>query len=286
MINRLGYLLAARFLNHPIFIVGGGRSGTIALLKAMGEHHEILVSPSEDPFIVDIGNLAHSLEFVTERERSAYDRTLRVSMDYVRNQIRRLALESALGPHYGLKYLLVTSLKRRTTIWRKRYWCTKTFPTERSAQGLLRLYPGTKFIWIVRNGVNVVHSRTKYHEFRDMEFSEQCKHWANSIKRFSYLFDMPEAIVVRQEEMLEDADRLFRRIFEHLSIPYDPGPAAYTSTTHVHPLDIRETMTGVDVKKVLRERPPVHEEWTEEWKETFKRVCGPSMQKAKYPIPF
>jgi len=57
-----------------------------------------------------------------------------------------------------------------------------------------------------------------------------------------------------------------------------PGPADYARTTHVHPLDIRDTMKGVDVKKVLMERPPVYESWSEEQKETFRHICGSPWQ--------
>jgi Sulfotransferase family len=286
MLDTLGGMLSARFIERPIFIVGGSRSGTIVLLKAMGKHPEILITPSEDPFIVDIGNMVHRLEFVTEEERSAYLRSLRIPFDHIYASLRRLALESAMGPHFGLKNLTKTVVRDRTNVLRKRYWCTKTFPTEASAQGLLRLYPGTGFIWILRNGLNVVHSRTKFHAFRAMEFNEQCEHWAFTIKRFGYLFDMPEAVVVRQEDLLEDPEQVFRRIFEHLQMPYHRGPTDYARTTHVHPLDIRDTMKGVDVKKVLSERSPVHESWSEEQKNAFKRICGAAMLKANYDIPF
>jgi len=52
----------------------------------------------------------------------------------------------------------------------------------------------------------VVYSRTKYPDFKDLEFSEHCHHWANSIHRFAYLSHIPEAIMVRHEELVEDPD--------------------------------------------------------------------------------
>ena len=105
MLELAGKLATARFINRPIFIVGASRSGTIVLLKAMGRHTQILSTPSEDPFITDIGGMVHSLEFCDEVERQYYRETLRISQDYLYGRLRRLALESALGPHFGLRYL-------------------------------------------------------------------------------------------------------------------------------------------------------------------------------------
>jgi len=42
MLDWLGKIACARFINRPIFIIGGSRSGTIVLLKAMGRHARIL----------------------------------------------------------------------------------------------------------------------------------------------------------------------------------------------------------------------------------------------------
>jgi len=61
MLDWLGRVASARFIKSPIFIVGGSRSGTIVLLKAMGRHVRILSTPSEDPFVTDVGGMVHSL---------------------------------------------------------------------------------------------------------------------------------------------------------------------------------------------------------------------------------
>ena len=100
MLDWLGSVASARFIKSPIFIVGGSRSGTIVLLKAMGRHARILSTPSENPFITDIGRMVYSLEFCSEVEMDYYRRTLRVSPDYIYQSLRRLALESAIGRRY------------------------------------------------------------------------------------------------------------------------------------------------------------------------------------------
>ena len=83
MLDWMGKTATGRFFNSPIFIVGGSRSGTIVLLKAMGRHSQILSTPSENPFMTDIGGMAHSLEFCDEVEKQYFRETLRIPHDYI-----------------------------------------------------------------------------------------------------------------------------------------------------------------------------------------------------------
>lgn len=285
MLDLLGKLASSRFIENPVFIVGGSRSGTIALLMAIGKHKRILSTPSEDPFITDIGGMVHALEYCSDVEKDYYLRTLRISQDYIYKSLRRLAMESALGSNYGIRQLVKHVVSGETNLFKKRYWCTKTFPSKLVAQGLIKLYPKTKFIWILRNGVNVVHSRGKFPEFRDLSFEVHCRHWAESIMRFGYLFDLPEAIVIRQEELADQPEMVFRRIFDHLGVTYDPGPTEFSLTHLVHPLD-ESTSEDVNVKKVLSERPPAYLKWTLEQKSIFKEICGEAMRQAGYNLEF
>jgi len=286
MLEWIAKSASRRFIERPIFIVGGSRSGTIVLLKAMGRHSQILSTPSEDPFITDIGGMVYSLEFCDDVEKKYYQDTLRISQQYIYERLRRLALESALGPNYGSRMLTKLAVINTINPFRKRYWCTKTFPGKNVAQGLLKLYPDAKFIWILRNGVNVVYSRCRFPAFRDLSFEEHCRHWADTVGRFSYLLELPGAVVVHQEELVDDPDRVFRRIFATFHIGYDPKPTRYALTHHVHPLADESTTKGADIKKILSERPPPYQEWTQEQRRMFKDICGETMRLAGYDVDF
>lgn len=286
MLDTVGQIASRNFFDNPIFIVGGSRSGTIVLFKALGLHPEILATPSEDPFITDVGRMAYDLAHASERDVHYYERTLRVPRDYIFARLRQLALESALGPHYGLRHLLRQSVAQKTWLPRKRYWCTKSFPGRNTALGLQALYPNARFIWILRNGLHVVHSRTLFPEFRDLDFSEHCQHWADSIRRFAYLADMPAAAVVHQEDLADDPDAQFRRIFDRLGLPYAPAPTEFALNNHVHPLAQESVTPGVDVKAVLKQRKPPHESWSDTQRATFKDLCGEAMAQAGYAMPF
>lgn len=282
----IGRIACANFIQHPIFIVGGSRSGTIVLLKAMGSHGEILSTPSENPFITDIGGMVHALEYCSESEQKYYQQTLRVQHEYIYNDLRRLAIETSFGSHFGMKSLIKHLTQGKTNILRKGYWCTKTFPSENVAKGLLKLYPDAKFLWILRNGVNVVYSRCRFPAFRDLAFEEHCRHWADLIKRFVYLKELPGSAVVRQEELLDDPDQVFRRIFDVFGIGYDAKPAEYALTHHVHPLSDESTIKGVDIKKTIAKRQPAYMEWSTDQRNIFKKICSESMHIAGYKIEF
>lgn len=286
MLSYLGQKLSHRLFDNPIFIVGGSRSGTIVLLKALGEHPDILSTPSENPFITDIGRMAYDLAFATERDVHYYDRTLRVSRGHIFHTLKRLAFESSLGPDYGVSYLLRQSVAQKRLLPARRHWCTKSFPGLNTAQGLQALYPNARFVWILRNGLNVVHSRTKFPEFRELDFSEHCQHWAESIRRFAYLIDLPAATVVHQEDLTDDPDQVFQRIFSLVGVPHHPASTQYALNNHVHPLDDESITKGVNVKEVLRKRPPPYESWTPEQRSTFRDICGDAMAKAGYELPF
>lgn len=286
MLDSIGKLASRRFFDNPVFLVGGSRSGTIALLKAIGRHPRILASPSENPFVTDVGRLAHDLAFASDRDRHYYDRSVRLSHDQILDQLRRLVFESSFGPHKGLKHLMTQFIKERVNVFGKHHWCTKTFPGEATAKGLGALYPNTHFVWIMRNGINVVHSRTKFPEFKELPFTEHCEHWNSSIQRFAYLANSPSATVVHQEDLTEDPEAVFRRVFAGIGVPYHPASADFARHTHVHPLADLGTASGVNVKEVLSQRQPPHVAWTDEQRATFKDMCGDSMRLAGYALPF
>ena len=283
----LGKYFSRKYIHRPLFVVGGSRSGTIVLLKAIGMHRQILSAPTEDPFIADIGNFMKDIESFSEHRKEYYSRTLRVSQQYIKNVLQRLSMESAMGPDYGIRHLLGHAVsEKRYNIFRKRFWCTKTFPNENVAKGLLQLYPEAKFIWILRNGVNVVHSRTLFPEFRDLPFEKQCQHWADTVNSFEYLKAMPEAVVIHQEDLLEDPARVFSKIFEHVGIEDDGESTQYALTHHVHPLGDVSTSTGVDIKKTIADRRPAYQKWSEAQRQQFKDICGHAVQQAGYEIRF
>jgi hypothetical protein len=281
----LGAMLCSRFFYRPVFLVGAGRSGTVALFRALGAHPQVLSIPGgEIPILMSIGRVAYLLEHGEQKEY--FLEQTKVPKQYFYSKLKRICFESSTGPYYGYRTLIKSIMKSPSGYLGKRYWCVKTFPGQEAALGLLSLYPQAKFVYLVRSGINVVHSRTKFQHFRDREFAEHCQSWSSAAERFEYLQNFEAAVLVQQEELVDVPERVIQKICAHLAISSDDGPSSYLKNTLVHSLSDEETRESVDVKKIMDSRAPVYETWTKEQQNIFKDICGKTMEKLKYEIPF
>lgn len=283
MLDIVGRLLTARFIDNPVLVIGTGRSGTSVLLQALGRHPVIADLPGEAPFLTSIGYSAYLFE--GHEDRDYYRDSIKVDRQYLYQQLRRLGFEVAAGPHYGLKLFVKGLLGRGTSPLGRRFWAAKTFPEETAAEGWRVLYPSVKFLYIVRNGCDVVHSMTKFGGFSQREFRRHCESWAEGVKKYQYLVAAPDAFFLRQEDLLSDPEEMFKHILKFIGLQYDPGPANFARTTLIHPLD-RKTRTDVDPKIELGHRRPGYSEWTYEQKSLFVTVCGQGMGELGYEVPF
>jgi hypothetical protein len=281
----LGHLLARRLEDRPIFVVGGGRSGTSVLVQALGKHRNIYAFAGEDPFLTDIGGMMYNLEFADERELAYYRNSLRIPHGHIYAALKRLSFESAFGPGYGFRSMVRDTRSGAFNPLTKTHWCVKTFPVESVARGLLRLYPNAKFILIHRSGIDVVNSRTQFHGFRELDFRKQCEEWAQNVEDFSYLMEFEPAISVRHADLLEEPEAVFRKIQSFLGVGYDGTPAAFAQTTQIHPLNTVSNETNIDVKARMANRPQVFDTWSQEQQAIFREICSVPMARLGYSLP-
>jgi hypothetical protein len=181
----LARLLSQRFVERPVFQVGASRSGTIVLYKALGRHPSILSMPGENPLVDALASLAASFEF--GGEAWYFRESVRLDQARLYARLRKLIFETTAGPHMGLKTLSKALLADRVQFASKRSWCVKCFPLEGSAKALSVLYPESKFVYIVRNGIDVVQSRTKFPVFSTQPFAQHCEFWVQAARKFDYL---------------------------------------------------------------------------------------------------
>ncbi len=283
MLDIPGRILSAPFFERPILIVGTGRSGTSVLLQALGHHPKIYALPGEAPFLTSIGGAAHLFEGADNRDY--YRDSLKVGRPYLYRQLRRLGFEVAAGPHYGGLRLLKGLIGRAPFPLGRRHWCAKTFPSERVTAGLLAIYPSARFVYIVRDGCDVVHSRTRFKGFSHQDFRQHCINWAEGVEKYRHLRSLPQCRSTTQEALLADPGACFGAIFDFLCLPSHPGPEAFARSNLIHPLD-QGTRSGTDPRKALEERAPAFAHWTAEQRALFKEICGVSMAELGYEIPF
>jgi hypothetical protein len=151
--------------------------------------------------------------------------------------------------------------------------------------GLLYLYPGAKVLYIVRNGLDVVHSRTRFHGFRDLPFESHCYTWTEAVEDYRHLVDAEASMLVRHDRLVAEPEAFFEEVYDFAGLAHERGPIDFVTRTLLIPLD-QETEDGIDVKQAFERRKPPYEDWAPQQRETFKRIAGSAMDELGYEIPF
>jgi len=283
LLDTLGSVLSARCLPRPVFVVGTGRSGTSVLLQALGQHSRILHLEGEAPFLTSVGAGAALFEFGDRAEY--YRQSLAMDRAHFYSALARLGFECAAGRYYGLDVFARLMRRDPLALFSKRHWCAKTFPLENHSKGLQLLYPEARFLYILRSGVEVVQSMTRYRGFRENSFRTHCATWAAAVPRYRYLQTMPEAMAIRHESLVASPEKIFREVFAFLGLPNEPRCARFVASRIVHPLDL-PTREAVSVGELFRTRAPAWRDWTAEQRRIFREVCGEAMRLSGYEVPF
>jgi hypothetical protein len=137
----------------------------------------------------------------------------------------------------------------------------------------------------VRNGCDVVQSRTKFKGFTHQDFRQHCINWAEGVDKYRHLTELTRCALVTQESLLADPKAFFTHLFGRLGLPDHPGPAGFAATTLVHPLD-QSTRTDTDARRTLADREPAYARWTAEQKALFTEICARPMTDLGYKVPF
>lgn len=280
-----GKFLSRKFISNPIFILGDGRSGTSVLLQALGRHPEILSIPGESPLITSIGGMIGLFEYDSERRMHYYEQSLPFSKDIFYEELKRFCFETVAGSNYGFQLLLKHLILLKGEFFKKKYWSAKTFPPEKVALSLLKLYPDASYICIIRNGIDVVQSKTKFSGFKGNDFRSHCDAWKNSIDKYTFVSSLKRGVIVRHEHLINYTDSVFKEVFSAIGVKYDNCSSRFVNSNLIHPLD-KSSQSGIDAREILKNRPPAYETWTIDQQSIFKEICGIAMEKAGYSIPF
>ena len=275
----------AAFLTRPVFIVSCGRSGSTALCLALRTHPSLLVAAVEGPTVGPLGELA--FDYALGPHAAYFQGSSKLDLLEMRCQIRRLCYTSLFGATLGMSYdprrikLKESAYTRASRVMR---WGAKVFPTYKAAQGLRWLYPGAKFIYLFRNGVDVVHSMSKFGVFSKLTFEERCRFWSNRTETYQYLQTWDDVCLVRFENFLNDNARVLKSIYDYLEVSDSCAPSEFASSRMVHPLDAPTVLRNP--KEVIGARGGSFEVWTASERTIFKSTCGEAMRMLGYDIPF
>ena len=271
-------------LQPPVFVVSCARSGSSALCQSLGQHSHISMAEPEGPIIKNIGALA--FDYALGRLASYYRSSVQLTEKEFRQTLQSLCYRSVFRAnpetpdHESGHPFRRPSQPAGQGI---RYWGAKAFPDKQAADGLLWLYPDARLIYLYRNGIDVVHSMSRFGMFRNLTFAERCQWWRGNAANYDYLRTFGRAVTVRFEDFLNDCASVFGRLFDFLDLPSHPGPGRFATTTLVHSLD-RATML-TNPHEEISKRPSPWQAWTREQRDTFTDLCAETMAHLAYPMP-
>jgi len=240
--------------DSPVIIIGSPRSGTTVLAWALDQHPE-LVAFGESQILVELfgtGNLGRNYN---REGKSSFLR---------RHGIDQQQFLADVGLGFNRLFTRAAGGKR---------WVDQTPYHTLMLPWLAGMFPGAKFIHILRDGRRVVHSminKTAHFGVKGPKWSEDfeaaCRTWVQYSKTATaFEAENPDrCITVRNEDLVQDPEPGFRRMLSFLGLPYDPATAAFFATNRINS-SFGHNSPGVGAVDTLTEP------WTQ-WDEPHKRV--------------
>ena len=268
---------AAEICAEPIFIIGSPRSGTSILAWSLAEHSELWTEAESDIFyyLLRDGYLENAYETSVARTDGSWLRNQGVDLE---------AFLAHLG--LGLNVLLTgTSNGRR--------WIDQTPANTLVVDRLAEMFPGARFLNILRDGRRVVHSMINFHSamgdpeaverMRDAgrlppwttDFGDACRTWTRFV-RIATDFgrrNPDRTHTLTNEGLITDPEDTMRGVLEFLGVPQEPGPARFLRENRIN-------SSFATSGRSAQAPPGLSEPWREwlpEQRETFLESAGETM---------
>ncbi len=260
-----------------LFLCGVGRSGTTALRSSLGTHEQIYYNGFENNIVQDIAEVA--LRNCTMKSR-----------------------KNAMVVDQG-EYDTVFRDLLRTLIWPDEEMAERPVhmaainPTSAQLDYLRQLFPNSKYIGLVRNGIEVVSSRMEFQSFAENEFETHCDIWNRSARVAAWGKRNSESFRLMRHEWLYAPVKLqqwMRELFGWLEIEFSESPERKILGKLEHPtsavqmMDRKQFSTStIAVKRnYFLSKRNRWRKWTPQQLAAFEDRCGQSMRMLNYNIPW
>lgn len=270
----------------PFFIVGSARSGTTLLRLILNAHPEVAVPP-ESRFVTEFWggrDEVEATEFLARLGAHKRFQQWDLPIEAVRNE---------LGEQSRLPYAAAVEAPFRAwaRVHGKTRWGDKTPRYVEHIPFLARLFPGSRFVHLIRDGRNVALS------FADVPFGPKTAAraaalWADRV-RAGYTagrsLEPGRYMEIRYEDLVEDAEGEAKDLCDFLELPFHPDMLDYTEKA-------RELMlpSAQELNPHVTERPrPGVRSWEDDMAphdvEVFEAVAGDVLSELgyarRYPSP-
>jgi GT2 family glycosyltransferase len=269
--------VAPRICPDPVFIIGSPRSGTSILAWSLAQHNELVTEPESDIFyyLLRDGHL----------ERAFETSVARTDGSWLGNH--GIALEQYLA-HVGIG---LNTLLTGTTNGRR--WVDQTPANTLVVERLAEMFPGARFLHILRDGRRVVHSMINFHRtFADPEtaermrsagrlppwtsdFGDACRTWTRFVNiATDFCRGHPErALTVTNERLITDPDEAAREVLEFLAVRQEDAPARFLRDNRINS-SFAASGSSAAAPPALTEP---WREWLPEQRRTFFEEAGATM---------
>ena len=259
----------------PVFVIGSPRSGTTALGQSLGRHPELRVG--KESYII------HDL-FTGRRAQRVWDQHMhRVTPCWLAHEeVTEDEFLAFLG--LGVNALFSSRAEGKR-------WVDQTPLYTPMAATLAVMFPGARFIHIVRDGRHVVRSMVNFERKFDestiasalpkeipawaADFAEACTTWSTWVNAgLDFGADYPErCLTVHNERLAADPVEGFAAILDFLDAAPHPGPANFFGKKRINSSWVRDPTRPADDD---------WDGWDREWRRTFVRTAGSTMARAGY----
>lgn len=216
---------------NPVFVIGSPRSGTSILAWALA-HHSSLWTSRETEFFFEL--------YGGERAIRTFERARRPGSWLAENEVERSEFLGYLGA--GLNGLLTSRSEGRR-------WVDQTPLYTFMADTLAEMFPGARFLHILRDGRRVVQSMVHFasRPGRPLGETSNLPAWATGLREACYTWRLfvetamdfcgrlpQRAITVRNERIAAEPEAEFRSILSFLGEPHEMDPANFFRTSRIN----------------------------------------------------
>ena len=255
-----------------LFLAATGRSGTTILRRSLGLHPEIYYNGQENNVVQDVIEVAQRNCTLDSRVKGMV--------------INQDQYDAAFGQ------LLMSLIWPQAELRNRKILMAAINPTGDLLDYLVQVFPQAKILGLVRNGIEVVNSRTRYTSFAAAEFEQQCAVWTRSQGVVQWGQKNPEQFrLFRHEWMYDlDMDRKLEELFSWLQISRSPEVAANLTNVLTHPTSDTaksfDRMSAEEKKAYFATKSDAWKNWSTEQRSAFLQTCGQLMNLLEYEIPF
>ena len=244
--------------DSPVFVLGAPRSGTSMMQWALREHPALWGGPESDFLIPLIDDLRPVFDYGSRREQlhwlSAQGVTWEEFLRYTGYGINALFTQRAGGLR----------------------WVEQTPPYVHHLDDLLTMFPGSRFVFMLRDGRSVTESLRRFVE--PMQLPKGAQVWSESVVAglaFASSQNGDRLHVARYEDVVRDTDGALKAVYDFLELPHEPASVEFIrSKSPINASFPGETSEDKTAPRWLG--------WSEEERLQFKDIAGDTLIAAGY----